>query len=193
MADTYAEISSRTNTLHQWINRRQDERRKASEPREATLYEWKDMEAERRRLPLVIRRAFEGTLPVVHQQCSRTEPETIAENHLICALGQDVATCPMLLSLRETFIERIAHEQQWHEKMPHYAPGLTDESVYQAMATVCVWHVYTSVFQIAPNRPESRRIDTSEGYAQDQSDRMFWATVYRNLSETDDVDEVEEA
>lgn len=189
MADTYAEISSRTNTLHQWINRRQGERRKASEPWESTLYEWKDMEAERRRLPLVIRRAFEGTLPVVHQQCSRTEPETIAENHLICALGQDVTTCPMLLSLRDTFTEKEAGERRFQERHPHYTPGLTDESIYQAAATVCTWHIFTSVFQIAPNRPESRRVDTSEGYVQDTSDRMFWASVYRNLSELDEVEE----
>lgn len=193
MADNYGEISSRTNTLHQWINARQEARRKAGEPWESTLYEWKDMEAERRRLPLVLRRAFEGTLPTVHRQCSRTEPEPIAENRLVCALGQEVTTCPMLMSLREKFTERLADEQRWHERNPHYTPDLTDESVYQAMATVCTWHIYTSVFQIAPNRPESRRIDTSEGYAQDESDRRFWKTTYDHLSAGLDDDELEAA
>ena len=176
----YGEISGRRNALHQWINRRQDERRKNGEPQESTLYEWKDMEAERERLPGWLQRAFEGNLPTIHQQCSRQPPEPIAENHLICALGQDVTTCPMLLSLRETFDEQRVDERRWHEKNPRFTLDLTDESVYQAMATVCTWHIYTSVFQVPPKR-ESRLIDTSEGYVQDESDRRFWRNTYDSL------------
>lgn len=190
----YREISSRDHALHVWINRRQEERRRAGEPWESTLYEWKSMEAERRRLPLVIRRAFEGALPSMHQQCSRSEPETIAENHLICALGIDVITCPILLSLKAAFEEERQHERRVQERTDGcYEPGLTDESVYQAMGSVCTWHIFTSVFGVAPDRPENRRIDTSEGYVQDESDRRFWATTYAHMAAGLEDDEGEAA
>jgi transposase-like protein len=155
--------------FHVWINQRQEQRRVAGELHESDLYEWKNMLQELPRLPQWLKAARTGTLRTVHQQCSRVAPEPIAENRLLCALGVDVTTCPILHSLYESFA--TAH--------PHY--GLTPDDADGIAAKVCTWHLFTE-------KQQHPALDTSEGYVQDESDRSYWATLYAQMSAADDVE-----
>lgn len=182
--DTYREISNRRHALHVWINRRQDERGRGQEW-EGSLYAWKDMEAERERFPRILKAAFERTLPTVYQYCSQTDPEPIFENRLVCALGQEVTTCPILLSLRATFAEQREQRRRIEERQVNDQSGLTDDSAYQAMATVCTWHIFTTTFAVRLGHPQH---DLSEGWAKDESDRRFWAKTYELMAmEPDEI------
>ena len=47
-------------------------------------------------------------------------------------------------------------------------------------AKVCTWHIFTEKYMRG-----KEHLDTSEGYVQDSSDRMFWSRVYANLAMAD--------
>lgn len=157
-----------SHVLHVWINGRQQQRHANNEPWEQSLYEWKSAQEELRRLPIWLKRLREDDLPAVHQQCSHSAPEPIAENHLICALGVNVAECPIVASVYAT-----VKEHRERERFPY---NLTDEDADQMVASVCCWHIFTEKLTSKPY------IDTSEGYYQDESDRRFWSNVYTSLS-----------
>jgi hypothetical protein len=166
--------SSVEHVWHVWINRRQDQRRATGEQWESDLYAWKDALRELERIPLWLKRVRENTLPTLHKQCSQQDPEPIAENRLICALGTNVAECPILKSLYETVAE--------HSAIKHYS-DVTVEDADALGGKVCAWHIFRTVFGITGDR--ASYIDTSEGYVQDESDRMYWRRVYDNLSAVD--------
>lgn len=176
--------STINHAFHVWINQRAEERRRNSEPFEHDLYEWKNMLMELERLPLWLKRARTGHMPTAHQQYLHSAPEAIAENRLVCALGTDVSTCPILASLYATFREQAAARAVWAEKMrakfgeDYQAPieQLTEDDADVVGARVCTWHIFMSTLK-AP------AIDTSEGYVQDESDRRFWGNLYASMSE----------
>jgi hypothetical protein len=183
MADRKPNASAVDHAFHLWINRRQDDRRKAGEPFEHDLYEWKSMLQEVERLPSWLRRARTNALPTAHQQCSRQAPEGIADNRLICALGMDVTLCPILASLYVTFDQEREHRERltatWRERGDDEARlarhALSADDADEVAAKVCTWHIFMSKLQ----RPG---LDTSEGYVQDESDRRFWKRTYENMS-----------
>ena len=158
---------------HTWINKRQDERRAAGESHEHDLYEWKAALQEIGRLPHWLRQARTGTLPTIHQQCSHSEPEPIQGNRLVCALGEDVTRCPILVSLYAHWIGEIARTGP-DGSQPYGHASMDDCD--DVAAKVCTWHIFTETMR----RPFA--IDTSEGYVQDEGDRMYWRTVYEHLS-----------
>lgn len=78
---------------HVWINRRQEELRKADPEakHEHSLYEFKDILQFLEYGHVLIAKAFEGNLGKTHQQCSHQAPVEIKENVLKCAcMGQNV-------------------------------------------------------------------------------------------------------
>lgn len=106
-----------------------------------------------------------GALPLVHQQCSHSRPEPLAENYLQCWLGKKLKECPILQRLRACFdVER---------KRSRYCADITDEQIDEVAAHVCVWHMLmgTDAF-----------VDWNEGAVQDVSDRRFWNNVYDSLA-----------
>jgi len=161
---------------HVWINRRQDERRKAGDDVwEHDLYEFKNMLQFLEYGHEVIAKAFEGRLAKTHRQCSRQEPVEIKENTLKCCLeAQDGTTCPILLSLKSVFDE---HAQR--PPIGDYSYVVHVEYLYRTMAKTCAWHIYQN----------SSQCDTSEGYLLDESDRMFWRNVYDSMMGDDVVEE----
>jgi hypothetical protein len=166
---TEAQRRSATDDVwHVWINRRQDERRARGEEWERSLYEFKGMLGELRRLPHWIKRARTGDLPTVHQHCSRSPVERIPTNRLVCALGVDVTQCEILKSLRSTFDEE--------RRRPYYGERIGEDEVDRVSAAVCCWHIFTSAIGDGP------WIDTSEGYVQDESDRLFWQRTYELMA-----------
>lgn len=169
----YARESAADQSFHIWINKRQEERRQSKGPWEADLYEWMHAEREMRRLPVWLKRARSGALPTAHQQCSHSAPEAIEENHLVCALGQDVTTCPILASLYTSFEQDLAREEALHQRNG-MAKRLHPDDADVLAARVCCWHIFME-------KQRHPHIDTSEGYVQDESDRRFWGNVYRSL------------
>jgi hypothetical protein len=139
------------------------------------LYEWKRAMEEVGRLPGWLTRAWTGTLPTEHKQCSRSPVEELPDNHLIRALGVDVRACPILQSFYKTW---SAETQRRYSN-----PDLTMAHADAVAARICVWHIFTRA--IDGERTE-RRIDTSEGYMQDAGSRRFWENVYSNMSMVDD-------
>ena len=154
---------------HVWINQ------EASRPPTATrlpdwidpsgknLYGFKSMLGLMEYLPKRIGDERRKALPTVHQQCSHSVPEPLADNHLQCWLGQKLGECPILKRLDGTFAEFRAK--------PYYRE-ITDEQVDGVKAATCAWHLYTS----------GQFVDWNEGAVQDSSDRKFWGRVYDNLS-----------
>lgn len=173
----YQRESAADHVFHTWINRRQDERRRAGEPWEPDLYEWMHAEREMRRLPIWLERARTKTLPTVHQQCSHSAAEPIEGNRLICALGQDVTACPILASLYASFASDLAREREMHRERG-FPLRLNEADADLLAARVCCWHIFME-------KQRNPGIDTSEGYVQDESDRRFWGTVYRHLASDD--------
>lgn len=165
--------------FHVWINQRQDERRQTGQTWEHDLYEWKSALGELRRLPLWLRRARTGTLPTMHQQCSRQAPEPIAANRLLCALGEDVTACPILASFYAAFEAERTRIMPFNGE-PSY-PELTADDGDEVAAQICVWHIFTTQLRQYDARDWSA-FDTSEGYAQDEGDRMYWRNVYDSLA-----------
>lgn len=159
---------------HVWMNRRNFDRPGKS-PHEHSLYEFKHMLQFLDYGHVVIGNAFEGKLPKVHQQCSHQAPMEIKENALRCACeGQDVTKCPILLSVKAVFDDNKAHYD------------VPVEQLYRTMAKTCAWHTY----KVSCGVEEGPfKIDTSEGYLLDESDRMFWSTVYNNMADAGEEEE----
>jgi len=150
---------------HTWINQRQDARRLAGEPHESSLYEFKRAVEELRRLPIWMRRARTGTLPTTHRQWSHSPVEPLPSNTLICALGQDVSTCPILQSLYASV--RESSLRQWSL--------VTIEDGDELAARTCVWHILTTKLA-HPNAY------MNDGYVTDASERLYWDRVMDNLA-----------
>lgn len=173
----YRRLRDMDHLFHVWINARQDARRDEGESWEHDLYEWKAALQELRRLPGWLRRARTGTLPTIHVQCSHSEPEKIANNRLTCALGVDVTACPILTSLYASFEAQRTHVAAYNGE-PSY-PDLTADDGDEIAARVCTWHIFTE--QMRRTLSGQAQIDTSEGYVQDEGDRMYWSNVYDSL------------
>ena len=164
---SYEDESRRKHVRHVWMNERQDGRAKG-DPFEHDLYEWMRALEEMEHLPGWLKREREDTLPSVHQQCSRTEPEPITSNYLVCALDVRPASCAILASLAATTARM--------NESPHYNVG--EDDLDRTKAEVCAWHIFTS-------KQRNPYLDTSEGYMQDESDRRFWRTTYANMAAAD--------
>ena len=151
---------------HVWMNRRNFDR-KADAPHEHSLYEFKSMLDFLEYGHLRIQEAFEGKLTKIHKQCSRTEPVEINDNVLKCACeGVDVTKCHILTDVKRTFEDNKSHYD------------VPVEMLYRTMAKTCAWHTYKVSCGI---EEKGFRIDTSEGYLLDESDRMFWSNVYESM------------
>lgn len=168
---------------HVWINKYQDARRSGGEDRAHSLYEFKSMLDFLRYGDQVIGKAFEGRLEKVHQQCSHSLPVPILNNVLKCALGTEVTSCPILLSLKATFEAERDRVYPFNGEQAY--PHVPSEAVYVLMARTCAWHILKE----ATSMKEGFVIDTTEGYVMDTSDRMFWSNVYESLSRGDPEDE----
>jgi hypothetical protein len=172
---------------HVWINHRQDERRKHDPPLpwEHSLYEFKNALNFLEYGHGQLQKAFTGTLRKTHRQCSRCAPEPIPDNKLQCCLGQEVTTCPILLSLKSV----VEEQRSWvtpYDGKAHYA-NVTNEHLYRLMARTCAWHIYHDACGVKDD--PAFHVDTSEGYLTDKSDRMFWDNVCKSLSYGADVEE----
>lgn len=182
--------------FHVWINQRQAERRaEGKTDTEHSLYEWKSAMAERVRVPLWLKMARTGTLPTAHQQCSHQAPELIPTNRVLCALGVDVTECPILKSLYATFREEAERGREQLARMRERWPDrthdeaewvITDEDADRIGGDVCAWHIFTTKHGGGDERQPY--VDTSEGYVQDEGDRMYWRNVYDSLSDRDTDD-----
>jgi hypothetical protein len=159
---------------HTWINARQDARRASGEAWESDLYEFKAMLHELRRLPIWFRRERTGELPKVHQRCSFSSPEPIAENRLVCAMGVATIECPILRDLTDKFEARRA--ERWAR---FGMSALEDSHLDDLKAKVCCWHIFTAMVR------EPHSFDTSEGYIQDEGDRRFWSNMYESMAAGD--------
>lgn len=143
-----------------------------------TLYEFKNMMEWLSYGHEKIAQAFENRLPSTHRQCSRTEPEEIPSSTLMCAIGKNVTECEILKQLRATIDE--------HKAMPRgFYADFTDEGMYRLMSFTCAWHILKTATKMQDGWGG---VDTSEGYMQDTSDRMFWERVYRSMGASDGVD-----
>jgi hypothetical protein len=120
------------------------------------MYDAKALADEVPRMVLVLRLEREGKLGKVHRQCSLSEPETIADNHLTCCLGVECRKCPYLMALEKA--------------------AMKPEEIDVAKAWTCASHIMG----------ERKNVDTSEGYLLTTSDRMYWDNVYRSLSQSED-------
>lgn len=166
--------SSLDHLWHVWINARQHELRDADPKHqfEHSLYEFKNMLDFLSYGHKVIADAFEGRLTKTHKQCSRSPELPVLNNRLLCAIGTNVVDCPILLSLKKSFEARGEHYQD-----------VEPAAVYELMAKTCAWHIYKTKIN---GTEEWGGIDTSEGYMHDESDRMFWSTLYANMAAVDD-------
>lgn len=154
---------------HVWINQYSEQQRVDKKPHPGSLYEYKSMV---QALPWIGRQLGKerrGELAKVHQQCSHCAPEPIKENKLICCLGVECAKCEILISLRES----VAKRGQFYDK-------ITDEDVDHLCGLTCAWHIFTT----ATSTPADGgwKVDTTEGYILDESDRMFWSNLYESLA-----------
>lgn len=173
---------------HVWINQRQEDRRAQGQPWESHLYAFKNMLHALPWMGQRLQEAFTGTLPMRHQQCSHSPIEALPENHLTCALGQEVTSCPILRSLRLHF----EHERQRtlpNRESSWYAE-ITDEQIYQVMGATCAWHLLMSDVARTPQAlPTPAFVDWAEGALQDASDRVYWARVYEGLAQAETMEE----
>jgi hypothetical protein len=127
------------------------------------MYDAKEIAEESERLPYWFARERTGTLPKSHQQCSHSEPEVMADNHLTCCLGVECRKCEFLLSLD-------AHAQD-----------IPPEEMDKIKTWTCISHIM---------RENAKGfVDTSEGMVLTTSDRLFWDGVYRSLAAGDDETE----
>lgn len=151
---------------HCWMNNL-NENKAGGDTFDHSVYEFKNMLQFLEYGHKSIQEAFEGRLPMVHQQCSHSTPVKLESNTLRCACeGIDVTQCPMLLGIKKEFDE-------YREKVP-------DEQLYRVMANTCAWHSYKVCCGI--NGKRSYQCGLSEGYLLDGSDRMFWRNVYDSLA-----------
>ena len=119
------------------------------------MYEAKRLANEVPRMVVMFGRERRGELPTIHRQCSHAKPEKLAENFLSCCLGKRCSECPYLHAL----------EAQ-----------LEGEELDRAKAWTCASHIQHQ------SGEHPHRFDTSEGYIQDETDKLFWSNVYKSLS-----------
>ena len=139
---------------HRWhvaINRHHDGK-VGSPDWKKFMYEAKTMADEVPRLVLLFKREREGRNPSVHQQCSRSQPVPVVDNHLSCCLGVKCRECPELLAI---------------EKMEKSTP----EEIDTAKAWTCAAHIVSEGGDPAGER-----------YLMTVDDRMFWDRVYQNMA-----------
>ena len=146
-----------------------------AEKHDHTIYEFKSMIEWLEYGHEKIAQAFEKRLPSSHQQCSRTEPEPIPASTLTCAVGKNVLECEILASLRAVVDEHKAMDRG-------YYADFTDADMYRLMSFTCAWHILKKSTRMQDGWGG---VDTSEGYMQDTSDRMFWERVYRSMGAND--------
>ena len=79
------------------------------------MYEAKDLADEVPRMVLLFKREREGQLPTIHQQCSQSETEPVADNHLTCCLGVETRKCEFLAALDSAKLtpEQIDTAKAW--------------------------------------------------------------------------------
>lgn len=131
-----------------------------------------------------IAEAYDGRLPILHQQCSRQAPVPIKENALRCCLeAMDVTKCPILLSLKAVYDTEKARIYPFNEELANPELQQSDEQLYRLMANTCAWHIFTEASK------SNRFIDHTEGFLTDEGDRMFWGNVYDSLASGDPDEE----
>lgn len=121
------------------------------------MYDAKHMADEIARIAIWFMCERTGQLPVIHRQCSQSQPVPIPENHLSCCLGQKCKECPHLLALEKAEV--------------------TLEQLDEMKAWTCTAHILFEKTQ--------RSIDDSEGYIMHEGDKMYWENVYSNLDGED--------
>ena len=127
-----------------------------------------------------IAEAYEGKLPVLHQQCSHSRPESIQNNRLRCCLeGKDVTECPILLGPKAKYDEEAARIYPFNGEQAYPELAANQEQLYRLMAQTCALHIFT---EITTNK---KFVDHTEGFLTDEGDRMFWQNVYRSMGDTD--------
>lgn len=112
---------------HEWhvaINAYADLMRRNGSEWPRFMYEAKTANREVRRLTLLFGKERQGGLPKEHQQCSRSQPQPVADNHLSCCLGVECRKCPHLAALE--------------------VAKLTPEQIDEAKAWTCVAHILMS-------------------------------------------------
>lgn len=178
-------LSRMDHIWHVWMNR-QKAYSAQSDPFLRGIYEFKSLVQFLSYGAQQIQKAYEGKLPNVHRQCSRCEPEPITNNRLKCCLnGTDVTECEILVSLKA-----VAEEERKPITFPdgrQFERSISDEQIYELMARTCAWHIFATVIGATTGW---HGIDTSEGYLNDESDRMFWKRVYESMA-GDDPDDSE--
>jgi hypothetical protein len=156
----------------------------ADHPKIGTMYAFKSAMQLIPWAAVAIKKAREGALPTTHQQCSHSKPEPIKNNVMRCWLGKDVAQCPILADLQASVdTERV---RTLPNGKPSYYAEVTQDEVYEMMASVCTWHLLMShIASETKELPKPSYVDWNEGAFQDTSDRMFWDRVYQgcDLSE----------
>lgn len=133
-----------------------------------------DFKAAMQMLPWLAKRITQErtkSLPLIHQQCSHSAPESLTENFLTCGLGKKLRDCPILIRLRDTFDQERGRTSP--DGRPPYYAGITDEQVDEVAAMTCVWHMLMGT---------DSSVDWQEGAVQDVSDRMYWERLYANLA-----------
>lgn len=162
------------NVWHGWINSEGDRKDEADfiDPHHTGLYEFKSAMqmagATGGWLAMKISKERMQALPMVHQQCSHTQPEPMEANYLTCGFGVKLNGCPILNRLQSYFDKRMEH--------PYESKNVTPEEIDEAKAMTCIWHMLMG-------KKDGCYIDWNEGAVQDCSDRRFWDRVYSNLSE----------
>jgi len=145
--------------MHCNINARQTEIRKENKDEwEHWLYEAYRLGDTMRGVAARFKRLREGTLPTAMRYCSHSPVEELPSQKLTCALGVNVAECPIL---RDVFVNVEAT-----------SPEILDE----LKATICAGHIFKE--SVRPGHV----VDTSEGYILDESDRAFWDKTYAYLA-----------
>lgn len=157
---------------HVWLNRRNT----SAAEFDHSMYEFKSMLEFLSYGAGRIEKAYTGTLPTVHRQCSHSSPEAISCNKLTCSFGRDVTQCEILVSIKNTFDDE---RQRTLGKLGKPYAEVPDSEMYRVMANTCAWHMYTEPLR------GGQHIDTSEGWLTDVSDRMFWDRVYTSMAAAD--------
>lgn len=117
----------------------------------AWMYEAKELADEVPRMVMLFKREREGNNPTVHQQCSRSAPVPVHDNHLTCCLGVQCRACPELLAIES--IDRA-----------------TTEEIDTAKAWTCAAHIMVSGGD-----------KLKEGFLLTVDDRMFWDMMYKKM------------
>ncbi|MDX2059901.1 MAG: hypothetical protein SFV24_18980, partial [Gemmatimonadales bacterium] len=124
MSNDYAERARRRDRWHRAVNAFHWPAEGPKRTHDKWMYEAMDMASEVERLPLLFRKEREGGLTKVHQQCSLSPTEPVADNHLTCCLGIECRKCPQLLALESA--------------------ELSPEEIDRAKAWTCVAHIAMS-------------------------------------------------